>query len=208
MGTSPGKLICRRHYGFSWGLLFREGIDNEADAYWSFGEKYCRGWMKWVINKVSTRCSTVHETAITLKPSVHLANLRQGDEIDVSTHRTVGFSQAWQTSNSSLPTIILYSCTADEAPQRDDCPGMSQAIVNTDRWTLTILIGITAVGLIRMDISGVKMSRFRSQRTAAGTSYEVQYELKVDMRTEDGVLKYTCIADGKTVGITTIDFRE
>jgi hypothetical protein len=51
-GTVPDKLICRRHYGFSWGLPFRVGIDEERYGYTSFGSKFCSGHMNWMIAKV------------------------------------------------------------------------------------------------------------------------------------------------------------
>ena len=51
-GTMPSKLICRRHYGFNWGLIFRPGIDDERHAYYSFGSKYCAGHMNWMMEKV------------------------------------------------------------------------------------------------------------------------------------------------------------
>jgi hypothetical protein len=46
----------RRHYGFSWSIPFREGIDDEKNAFIEefTDEKYCRGRMEWVIAKV--RC--------------------------------------------------------------------------------------------------------------------------------------------------------
>jgi hypothetical protein len=45
---------CRRHYGFSWGNLFRAGIDSELNAYYDFysGKKMVSGIMKWMIAKV------------------------------------------------------------------------------------------------------------------------------------------------------------
>jgi hypothetical protein len=45
---------CRRHYGFSWGIPFRAGIDSELNAYYDFfyGEKMVSGIMNWMIAKV------------------------------------------------------------------------------------------------------------------------------------------------------------
>ncbi|KAK6828704.1 hypothetical protein RU639_003752 [Aspergillus parasiticus] len=44
---------CRRHYGFEWGISFRDGIDDEADSFiHSYtGEKMVSGIMKWMIAK-------------------------------------------------------------------------------------------------------------------------------------------------------------
>jgi len=69
-------------------------------------------------------------------------------------------------------------------------------------------IGLSVVGLLSMNFSDVDMSRFESRPVVGGVEYKLRYQLKVDMRTEDGVLRYSCIAEGKTIGITTIDFRE
>lgn len=59
-----------------------------------------------------------------------------------------------------------------------------------------------------MDFSGVDMAQFKSRRIQGGVEYNVHYQVKVDMRSEDGLLRYSCIAGDKTVGITTIDFME
>jgi hypothetical protein len=48
----PRTLICRRHYGFKFGMPFRPGIDDEKDAFVSWGETYCAGRMDWMIQKV------------------------------------------------------------------------------------------------------------------------------------------------------------
>jgi len=58
-GAIPRTLICRRHYGFEWGMRFREGIDDEANAYDMWGTKYCAGFMEWMVAKVcdsASRC--------------------------------------------------------------------------------------------------------------------------------------------------------
>lgn len=45
---------CRRHYGFSWGIRFREGYDQECNSFIDrfTGEKMVSGIMKWMIAKV------------------------------------------------------------------------------------------------------------------------------------------------------------
>ncbi|TAQ85429.1 hypothetical protein B7494_g6250 [Chlorociboria aeruginascens] len=52
-GLAPRMKQARRHYGFSWGLPFREGKDAEKNAYIeSFTDtKYCGGRINWVIAK-------------------------------------------------------------------------------------------------------------------------------------------------------------
>ena len=46
---------CRLHYGWSWGLKFREGIDNEEHAYVTAYDKVkmCNHRMHWEVAKVS-----------------------------------------------------------------------------------------------------------------------------------------------------------
>ena len=72
---------------------------------------------------------------------------------------------------------------------------------------LTAFIEIAPVGIIRMNFSDVDMSNFEKQMTAEGIEYRVQWQFKVDLRTTDGVLRYSSVSNGKTLGVTTIDFR-
>jgi hypothetical protein len=53
-GTTPGAKQCRRHYGIAMGKLFREGIDDEENAFINeFSQlKMCGGMMEWKIGKV------------------------------------------------------------------------------------------------------------------------------------------------------------
>lgn len=53
-GIAPRMKQSRRHYGFSWSIPFRDGIDDEQYAYICefTEEKNCRGRMEWVIAKV------------------------------------------------------------------------------------------------------------------------------------------------------------
>jgi len=69
-------------------------------------------------------------------------------------------------------------------------------------------IGLAVVGVLSIDFSGVDMTHFESRHTEGKVEYYLRYRVKVDMRTEDGVLRVSCISNGKTIGITTIDFRE
>jgi hypothetical protein len=45
---------CRRHYGFSWNIPFRDGIDSELDAIYDEYDdmKRVSGIMEWMIAKV------------------------------------------------------------------------------------------------------------------------------------------------------------
>ncbi|KAL2862593.1 Hsp70 family protein [Aspergillus lucknowensis] len=44
---------CRRHYGFSWAIRFRPGVDSEVDAFYDEfrGDKLVGGKMNWMIAK-------------------------------------------------------------------------------------------------------------------------------------------------------------
>ena len=56
----PHTLICRRHYGFNCGMYFRPGIDDEKDAYVSWGQTYCKGRVQWLMAKVRYRLIAAH----------------------------------------------------------------------------------------------------------------------------------------------------
>jgi len=131
MGTAPGKLICRRHYGFSWGLPFRENIDDEADAFLSFGTKMCAGWMKWMVKKVSLvleqeQILHSHSCRAEYHIAILVADLGQGDEIDESTSLVFDVFRTWKAGQSYRFTDPLYSFSGDSSPDRDGDPGMFQ----------------------------------------------------------------------------------
>ncbi|RYO94325.1 hypothetical protein DL766_000602 [Monosporascus sp. MC13-8B] len=163
-GTVPDKLICRRHYGFSWGLPFRAGIDEERYSYMSFGSKFCSGHMNWMIAK--------------------------GTEITKSTSKTVDVYRTWSPGQSYVFHDTLYSSTLDNAPARQEHPR------------------VDTIGSITMDFTGVDMSRFQKRNTSSGIEYNLQYQFKIDFRTDEGVLRYSCVSNGKTIGATTISFTE
>ncbi|CAM1501732.1 Fc.00g037160.m01.CDS01 [Cosmosporella sp. VM-42] len=52
-GLKPDSRVCRRHYGYDLALDFREGIDDEDDAYiWPLdNSKLCMKRTKWVAKK-------------------------------------------------------------------------------------------------------------------------------------------------------------
>ncbi|KAK3897932.1 heat shock protein SSA3 [Staphylotrichum tortipilum] len=99
-GAIPGTLICRRHYGFDWGLRFKEGIDDEANAYELFGTKYCAGFMQWMVER--------------------------GAELSESTHKLVSVVRAWSPGSSYVIPITLYSSTLDSAPRRREEAGITE----------------------------------------------------------------------------------
>ncbi|KAM3505005.1 hypothetical protein MY11210_008142 [Beauveria gryllotalpidicola] len=163
-GTEPDKLICRRHYGFSWGMPFRPGIDDERYAYESFGTKFCSGHMNWMIAK--------------------------GSEITRTTSTSVDVYRTWSPGQSYVFYDTLYSCNLDSAPVRQEHPRLM------------------TIGSVSMDFTGVDMSRFAKRDIPSGIEYNLQYEFKIDFRSDDGVLKYSCVSDGKIIGATSIKFTE
>ena len=56
-GIAPRMKHVRRHYGFAWGMPFREGIDPEGYAFFDSldNTKFCRHRMNWLISKASHR---------------------------------------------------------------------------------------------------------------------------------------------------------
>jgi len=53
---APSVRLARRHYGYSISNTFREGIDDENDAYycdWD-GRKMCGARIQWFLSKVRT----------------------------------------------------------------------------------------------------------------------------------------------------------
>ncbi|KAL2819072.1 hypothetical protein BDW59DRAFT_181760 [Aspergillus cavernicola] len=52
-GLRSATKRCRRHYGFDWGIHFRQGIDSEDSAFYDAytGSKMASGVMNWIIKK-------------------------------------------------------------------------------------------------------------------------------------------------------------
>ncbi|KAG7285850.1 hypothetical protein NEMBOFW57_008144 [Staphylotrichum longicolle] len=86
--------------------------------------------------------------------------------------------------------MALYSSHLDSAPRRREDAGVTQ------------------VGTISMDFTNVDMSRFETRITEAGTEYKLEYEVGVDFRSDEGVLRCFCRAHGATIGVTTISFTD
>ena len=69
-------------------------------------------------------------------------------------------------------------------------------------------IGILKIGDIKIDFTSVDMSGFRWRNISNGIEYNLEYEIRIDFRSQEGVLGYSCISSGKTIGVTTIDFSD
>ena len=70
------------------------------------------------------------------------------------------------------------------------------------------LVGVVRVGTISVDFTNVDMSRFKQRTGSKGLEYKLDYQLGVDFRSDEGVLRCFCLADGKTIGVTTISFTD
>lgn len=64
------------------------------------------------------------------------------------------------------------------------------------------------IGTISMDFTNVDMSRFKRRVQPTGVEYQLEFQLGVDFRSEEGILRCFCLADGKTIGVTKIDFTD
>ncbi len=127
-GAIPGTLICRRHYGFKWGMRFREGIDDEAYAYDHFGVKHCSGFMEWMVAKVCDFAS--HSLAAgMLQHKMWLSSNQQGDELSASTFKMVSVARVWTPGSSYVFPFTLYSSTADLAPSREEEAGQFLSLI-------------------------------------------------------------------------------
>jgi hypothetical protein len=68
--------------------------------------------------------------------------------------------------------------------------------------------GIEHIGTITTDFTNVNMSRFEQKMGPTGVEYKLEFELGVDFRSDEGILRCFCLADGKTIGVAKIDFTE
>ncbi|KAE8370730.1 actin-like ATPase domain-containing protein [Aspergillus caelatus] len=88
---------CRRHYGFCYGIPFRDGIDNESDAYVHpySGTKMVAGIMKWMIAK--------------------------GDKYEEDYTESIALRRPHTASWGRKKSITLYACDQASAPERVNC---------------------------------------------------------------------------------------
>jgi hypothetical protein len=69
-------------------------------------------------------------------------------------------------------------------------------------------IGVIHVGTISVDFTNVDMSSFRRRTMATGIEYRLEYQVGVDFRSDEGVLRCFSLADGRTIGVTRINFKD
>ncbi|KAL3478805.1 hypothetical protein BJX99DRAFT_223928 [Aspergillus californicus] len=91
---------CRRHYGFSWDISFRHGIDDESNSYIHefYGRKMVSGVMEWMIAK--------------------------GDKYTENHTNSVHINRYPYEDGKMNYTTDLYACDQQVAPGRQD----SQAV--------------------------------------------------------------------------------
>lgn len=94
--TAPARRRCRRHYGFAFGMVFREGVDPARRAYvddWD-GTKRCSRRMDWRIEK--------------------------GAYIDTETVVEVECQMNYRKGDPRITKEVLYSCTQERKPDYKD----------------------------------------------------------------------------------------
>lgn len=69
-------------------------------------------------------------------------------------------------------------------------------------------LGMTKIGIISVDFTNVDMSRFRKRTLATKTELRLEYEVCINFRPDEGVLRCFCRANGSTIGVTTISFTD
>ncbi|KAM0091075.1 hypothetical protein ACP6JD_005519 [Aspergillus fumigatus] len=172
---------CRRHYGFSWNIPFRDGIDSELDAIYDEYDdmKRVSGIMEWMIAK-----GTTYTDNYSLTVSVCRAHYE----------------------NSSLRKVTtLYACDQSEAPERQEHKGWShilpKRILESNKGT-----AVYEVGNIAVDFSNVDLELFPSKVIKNKRVYKLNYKLRVTFGAREGVLKFEAVSQGQTVGQTSINF--
>lgn len=115
--------------------------------------------------------------------------------------------RAWSPGDSYVITDNLYSCNFDSQPERMDDTGISNHTCLKSTFTDS-LVGVVHVGTITVDFTNVDMTRFETRMGTKGLEYRLEFKLGVDFRSDEGVLRCFCQADGKTIGVTTINFTD
>ncbi|PYI31866.1 actin-like ATPase domain-containing protein [Aspergillus indologenus CBS 114.80] len=182
-GIRPSTKRCRRHYGFSRGIPFREGYDDEKNAYIDafHDKKRVGGIMKWMIAKGESYAENYKQTTC-----IHW------------TH--------WSWA-SLKKTSRFYAYDGMLAPEREDAIGMLYSLVQIIfRSDHAILEGVYRVGRIIVDFSQVDLSRFPVKEKDSHKIYKLEYNIRVTFGARDGLLNFEAISQGKTIGKTSIDF--
>ncbi|KAK2850556.1 hypothetical protein FQN49_005545 [Arthroderma sp. PD_2] len=180
-GLQPTTKRCRRHYGFSWSIAFREGIDDEKHAFIDDFSGIKRAWvMDWVIAKV--RHNSIPSCENTSDSDI------QGEKHTDGYSFTKKFDIEYVSGNILMHHLPLYSCDLREAPGRVEHESVRR------------------VGSINMDLTGVDMSLFQKKVVGGELKYRLKCEVNIIFGAQDGVLKFETRSQGQVIGKTTIDF--
>lgn len=52
------------------------------------------------------------------------------------------------------------------------------------------------------------MSGFKTRTTEKGIEYRLEYKVGIDFRSDEGILRCFCQANGRTIGVTSISFTD
>ncbi|KAE8396111.1 hypothetical protein BDV23DRAFT_144350 [Aspergillus alliaceus] len=173
---------CRRHYGFTYSIPFRDGIDDEGDSYVHpySGTKMVSGIMKWMVAKGDKYEEDYTDSITLLRP--HTAS--------------------WGRKKS----ITLYACDQTSAPERVNCKGLSAEVSKcADRSDEES--DVYEVGDIVVDFTGVDLEIFDSKMKDGRRIYSLSYDVKVIFGAQEGVLKFEAVTQGQTIGRTSINFN-
>ncbi|KAL4733033.1 hypothetical protein BDV11DRAFT_200880 [Aspergillus similis] len=86
------------------------------------------------------------------------------------------------------PRLPLYACEQTQAPKWNDHEDVYK------------------IGDIAIDLSNVDLGRFNSKLIDGRRAYDIWLQLKVTFGAQEGLLKYEAISQGKTIGVTSINF--
>jgi hypothetical protein len=59
-----------------------------------------------------------------------------------------------------------------------------------------------------VDFTNVDMSGFEQRTTKIGLEYRLEYKVGIDFRSDEGILRCFCQANGRTIGVTSISFTD
>lgn len=142
-------------------------------------------------------------------PSDYQDNIgEQGAELSDSTYKTTDIFRIWSPGDSYVVTENLYSCIFDSAPERIDDAGILSTCICLEVMLTDSFVGMVHIGTISVDFTNVDMNRFKQRTGTKGLEYKLDYQLGVDFRSDEGFLRCFCLADGKTIGVTTITFTD
>jgi hypothetical protein len=185
-GLKPSITIATRHYGWSVGIRFREGIDDEKNSYIDQFDnlKRCRGRMKWVIDMA--------RPPIPFEKSKKLTNLRQHQELkDSSIVSYPVYYTGTANHESSSSVLNLYECTLNNPPERVEHPR------------------VVKIAELVTVFDDIPTEKFKSNWNSSLNSIVYEFEFSVEMRfrAEEGTLQFKSTAYGEERGNTTVKFN-